>query len=505
MSEFNPWVSDLGNGNYKNPVLFADYSDPDVIRVDDTFYMTASSFNCTPGLPILKSKDLVNWVLIGHGIENVPNERFNDCQPGCGVWAPAMRYFNSNFFIVFPMPDEGLYVIETKNPVEGWSKPHLLLKGKGLIDPCPFWDDDGKAYVVHGYAFSRCGIKSKLNLIEVSPDLKTVLDNGKIIIDAMGKLPTLEGPKMFKKYDKYYISAPVGGVPQGCQMIFRSDSLWGPYEEKTILAQRGSRTNGPHQGAFVDDTEGKLWFIHFQDYQPWGRIVHLQPASWKDQWPIPGVDHDKNMVGRPVQEYNKPAGKFISAQVPADSDDFSTDKLGLQWQWNANHKNEWFEVGNNKLRLIPGVFDCKNFHLYQRILGQKLNAPYFKAVVNMEFNPVLDNEEAGICIVGMESARIGIRKIENKLSIVYTINDQIIITEEISTPKQMLFVEMNEGGFCRFGIKKENDNYYLGQGYQSVKGKWIGARFGLYCFGKDGSTSSAIYDSVDINKDSKEN
>lgn len=502
MNGTSSWVSDLGNGRYKNPVLFADYSDPDVIRVEDTFYMTSSSFNCTPGLPVLKSRDLVNWTIIGHGIKNIPRARYRECLPGCGVWAPAIRFNNGIFYIVFPMPDEGLYVIETKNPEEGWSDPRLLLEGKGLIDPCPFWDKNGKAYIIHAYAFSRCGIKSKLRLIEVSADLKTVLDEGRIIVDAMGRLPTLEGPKMFKFDGKYYISAPVGGVSQGWQMVFRSDSLFGPYEEKTVLAQRGSPVNGPHQGALIDDIEGNWWFIHFQDYQPWGRIVHLQPVFWENGWPLPGVEMDEKGVGKPVLEYKKPAtAQSLSTEafVPADSDNFTGKDLGLQWQWNANHSPDWFGISKGKLILYPDELGSRSFHLYTRILTQKINSPRFNALVTMDFSPETEGEEAGICIAGLESARIGIRKNGDQLTLAFSVNDQLVQKETLNKTHQHLFVEMDEGGVCRFGTVMDHRYFYLGPRFRAVEGRWIGARFGLYCYGSKDSKISAQFQSVMIN------
>ncbi len=159
---FQPWIPDLGDGAYKNPVIYADYSDPDVIRVGDEYYLIASSFNCTPGLPILVSRDLVNWSLIGHALENLPDPRYAQVQHGAGVWAPSIREHGGKFYIFAPTPDEGIYVLTAPHPRGPWSPPRMLLEGKGLIDPCPLWDEDGRAYLVHAYARSRAGIKDRL-------------------------------------------------------------------------------------------------------------------------------------------------------------------------------------------------------------------------------------------------------------------------------------------------------------------------------------------------------
>ena len=140
---------------FRNPILFADYSDPDVIRVGDTYYMTASSFNYTPGLPILVSKDLVNWELKNYALKNIGQERYSIPRHSEGVWAPAIRYHEGMFYIYYGMPDEGYYVVKTSDPFGEWDEPVCVLPGKGLIDSCPIWDDDGRAYIVHGYAKSR--------------------------------------------------------------------------------------------------------------------------------------------------------------------------------------------------------------------------------------------------------------------------------------------------------------------------------------------------------------
>lgn len=173
------WVSDLGNGTYKNPVLNADYSDADACRVGDDFYLTASSFDAVPGLPVLHSKDLVNWTLIGHALKRQPPfEHFSKNQHGNGVWAPAIRFHKGEFYIYYPDPDFGIYVVKAKDPKGEWSEPILVQGGQGLIDPCPLWDEDGKTYLVHGWAGSRAGIKSILTIKEMNAEGTKVLDKG---------------------------------------------------------------------------------------------------------------------------------------------------------------------------------------------------------------------------------------------------------------------------------------------------------------------------------------
>jgi len=138
-----PWIPDLENGNYKNPIIYADYSDPDIIKVGDEFFMTASSFNCVPALPILHSKDLVNWEIINYAIKRLPDKAFDLPQHGCGVWAPSIRYHDGYFYIFHGDPDRGIYMVRTNDIYGEWEPPVLKKEAKGWIDPCPLWDDDG--------------------------------------------------------------------------------------------------------------------------------------------------------------------------------------------------------------------------------------------------------------------------------------------------------------------------------------------------------------------------
>ncbi|HEY5807073.1 MAG TPA: family 43 glycosylhydrolase, partial [Povalibacter sp.] len=340
-----PWVADLGDGTYQNPILFADYSDPDAIRVGDDFYLTASSFLAAPGLPILHSKDLVNWTLVNHVFaQQPPVEHFSRPRHGQGVWAPAIRHHDGKYWIFYPDPDFGIYMTTATDPVGKWSAPLLIKPGKGLIDPCPFWDDDGQLYLIHGWAKSRAGISNLLTLYTLSADGTKVLDAGEVIIDA-NKLPdwrTLEGPKLYKRHGYYYVFAPAGGVATGYQAVFRSRNIRGPYENRIVLDQGNTTINGPHQGAWVDTASGEDWFLHFQDRGPFGRVVHLQPMEWNDDWPLMGTDPDKDGKGEPVLRHRKPdIGKTYPPAAPQTSDEFTAPTLGLQWQWNANPQADW--------------------------------------------------------------------------------------------------------------------------------------------------------------------
>ncbi|MBR6706805.1 MAG: glycoside hydrolase 43 family protein, partial [Clostridia bacterium] len=273
---------------YTNPILYGDYSDPDVVRVGEDFYMISSSFTYVPGLPVLHSRDLVHWELIGYAVRHLPFARYDKPAHKCGIWAPSLRYHNGTFYIYVCMPDEGLFAFTTKDPAGEW-ECHYVKDVTGWIDPCPLFDDDGRAWLVHGFAASRAGINNVLYVHKMSPDGLIVLDKGKMVYDGADHNDiTVEGPKAYKRDGMYWILCPAGSVKPGYQLALRAENIYGPYERRVVLGQGNTPINGPHQGGWVNDGRGKDWFIHFQDMDAYGRVTHLQPVDWSDGWPVMG-------------------------------------------------------------------------------------------------------------------------------------------------------------------------------------------------------------------------
>ena len=229
--------------NYRNPVLYMDYSDPDVIRVGEDYYMVASSFTYLPGVPLLHSRDLIHWEQLAWCVKKLPFARYDLPAHGCGTWAPAIRYHDGMFYVFIPLPDEGIFVTTAKNPAGPWSELHCIKQACGWIDPCPFWDDDGNAYMAHAYAKSRCGIKHRIDVCRMAPDASRLLDDGVEVFNNELMHPTMEGPKFYKRNGWYYIFAPAGGVGTGWQVALRSRSPLGPYEQKN----RSASGQCPHQ------------------------------------------------------------------------------------------------------------------------------------------------------------------------------------------------------------------------------------------------------------------
>jgi beta-xylosidase len=476
-----PWKPDCGDGTYRNPIIYVDYSDPDVVRVGNDFFMTASSFNCTPGLPILHSKDLVNWKIISHAVSNLPHPRYAQVQPGCGIWAPAIRFHAGKYWIFFPTPDEGIYMVTADHPAGQWSRAHLVLEGKGLIDPCPLWDDDGKAYLVHAYSRSRAGFRDILRVRSMSPDGLKILGDGQIVFHMPERHPVIEGPKFLKKDGWYYILAPAGGVENGWQVALRSRSIFGPYEDKIVLEQGSTSVNGPHQGALVDTADGKWWFVHFQDAGAYGRIVHLQPVQWRDDWPLMGSVNKKG-VCEPVSHYTKPCETENNRLISQTSDEFDSSKLGLQWQWHANHQSNWYSLAARKnwLRLYPQMAASVNRALLPNLLLQKFPARTFTAETLLHFSPQQAGEEAGLIITGASSASLAIERTDFGNQIVLRIDGVPQVTQANVPTVVRLRVTVKDGGLCKFSFADRNGFETFPLTFTARKGGWIGAKVGVY-------------------------
>jgi beta-xylosidase len=482
------WVPDLGNGNYKNPVLFADYSDPDIIRVKDDYYLVASSFNCMPGLPVLHSRDLVHWTIVGHVYDKLPFEKYDKPAHGEGSWAPSIRFHDGLFYVYFCTPFEGLFMATAENPAGSWQLEQVV-RVELWEDPCPLWDDDGNAYLVRSKL--RADI---LYLHRMTPDGKMLLDDGTIIYHDVNQQPTIEGPKFLKKDGYYYILAPAGGVPTGWQTVLRSKNIYGPYEDKIVLHQGNTTINGPHQGGIVETQKGEWWFMHFQDRGAYGRIVHLEPVQWQDGWPLMGIDLDNDGIGEPVGEYQKPdVGKSYPVATPQTSDEFDSAKLGLQWQWHANPQEKWFSLIENPgyLRLYSTQNLTQNGNLWfvPNLLLQKFPAPVFSAATEVTMKPDQLNEKAGLVVMGEKWAFVALSKTEQGLIVgMYTgtydrENDATELVEAVplKSAKCQLKVTVDKNGQCLFYYSLDGNKFNLiGKPFSATKGRWIGAKVGLF-------------------------
>jgi beta-xylosidase len=304
-----------GAQTYTNPILYADYSDPDVIRVGTDYYMVASSFHFSPGIPVLRSRDLVHWTIVGHVLPRLPFGPLYD-MPGphtltdkvsrpiggtkyaSGVWAPSIRYREGRFYVYWATPDEGVFMATASDPRGPWTAPVTVITGEGFEDPCPFWDENGTAWLIHG----KVGA-GPLILHRMSPDGTRVLDAGTVVAEDKDRLPVLEGPKLYRRAGWYYIFAPIGGVETGPQAVGRARQVEGPYEWRTVLVPGTTEVQGPHQGGYVETPSGEGWFVHFNSTGAFGRITYLEPVRWRDGWPVIGAPLADGMAGQPVASF----------------------------------------------------------------------------------------------------------------------------------------------------------------------------------------------------------
>lgn len=522
---------------YTNPIILCDYSDPDVIRVVNEFFMVASSFNFTPGLPILASKNLVNWKLINYAAENIPVARYGFPQNAQGIWAPSFSYHNGIYYIVVAFPDEGIFVSETDNILGDWTPLRLIYEARGFIDPFLFWDDDGQAYIIHAYAKSRCGFNSKLGLLKYDYERSFCEDNDQIIFDGTETQPTIEGPKVYKRHGFYYIFAPAGGVTDGWQTVLRSKSIYGPWEERIVLEEGKSEINGPHQGALVETPAGESWFIHFQERGIYGRIVHLEPVRWSCDWPLMGTSVKTGVFpGNPVKRFCSP--KFLFGRnyykIPARQIRAFED-ANLEWQWSGNHNEKFAEfVGRNgkdceSFKLNVLCFSdhfCRGFSVLwnsSNVLTQKIQYEnfYFMATLNLKDLPV--GGRTGMIFIGDEYASIAVERSEYGFDFVYLksknnylsddTRDEIEIYRtpmQLDSDSQPVKIRMDFISFSaysaaiQFSVKSSNfckkTFSWKSEYFSAENAHWVGGRFGLYAVTKKNAESkgSVLFTKVKI-------
>lgn len=499
--------ANLKGKEYVNPIIHADYSDPDVVASPDgkTFYMTASSFQSAPGLPILKSHDLVNWAIVNYALPDVPPVDYYRAEPrhGKGVWAPCIREHDGRYYIYWGDPDFGVYMVSTDDPEGAWSEPTLVIPGKGLIDPSPLWDKDGKVYLANGWAASRCGFNSVITLWELTPDGRKAVGTPRIIYDGNdGVNHTVEGPKFYRKGDWYYMFAPAGGVATGWQLVMRSRNIEGPYEAKIVMAQGKSDINGPHQGAWVTDSEGKDWFLHFQDKDLYGRLIHLNPMVWREDWPVIGNDADGDGCGDPVRRWTKPVGSVIQSALPLQH---SKDASAL-FQWHADYKPEYgFPLPEGMMRVYGHRTEAVDINLWDvpNLWLQKFPAEEFTVTsrVRVSAKSLSEGATSGIVVMGRDYARLGLLKKDDAFVLQYAVNHDADnggketekdITELKPTRVYAaglmpnlecdvwLRVTVKRDSKCTLSYSTDGSKYTDAGQFTARVGKWIGAKLGYY-------------------------
>lgn len=521
---------------FRNPVLPMDFSDPDVcVGGDGRFYMTSSSFGAVPGLPVLASDDLVNWQYVGHALEKHPFATTSPEHGNC-VWAPSIRYRadKGEYVIYWGDPDRGAYRVSAANPAGPWSEPRLVVPGKGIIDTCPLYDDDGRIYLVNAWASSRAGFNSVLTVRELDADETKAISSPIMVYDGLADCNyTAEGPKFYKRDGEYWLMFPAGGVSEGWQVAARAQSPYGPYRARTVMAQGASQINGPHQGGWVRSPDGHDWFLHFSDRDAYGRVVYLEPMEWlEDGWPVIGNDADGDGCGEPVAEWpvgGASDGDGSQAAQPQCDDEFDGVSPGPQWHWLGKDNNfaGWCTpYGFYRQYSTPyGHTEKKSsFSSADVVRGNTWNCPglMVQKFPSFEFTATMKARvgareplaESGIVVQGLDYARLGLRSADNTMfEVVYTEcfgadrgngEESIVIAsipadvidmgqrsafaknvwfrlqvQQTLTPGKRLRAFAN----CTFSYSFDGYDWIAVNAkkpFRAREGKWIGATFGLF-------------------------
>lgn len=479
---------DQGNGCYANPILPSDYSDPDVIRVGDTFYMVASDFHFM-GMQILSSRDLVNWKVLTQLYNRLDEPGWNENKHYAGgSWAPSIRWHAGRFWVYFCTPDEGLFMTTAERPEGPWAPLTCVRRIAKWEDPCPFWDTDGRAYL--GHSVHGAG---PIIVHRMSEDGTRLLDEGVTVYRG----PVAEGTKFYHRDGWYYLCIPEGGVSQGWQTCLRARSVYGPYERRVVLERGSTSINGPHQGALVDTPDGTWWFLHFQQCSPLGRIVHLQPVTWQDGWPFIGQDPDGNGIGEPVATWRKP----VLTATPANdsiqvSDPFSGSRLSPIWQWNHNPDNAAWSLTERPGMLTLHAGKSSHFKGARNTLTQKLMGYRTRATVTMDISRMSDGQRTGMAVMGRINHLAGVMRQGRQIYLYEESNDTILWQKPYRGSRLTVFLDADtRANAFRFGFLRGQEVVpFPARTFPMQDGFWKGARYALYCYNTKQARGLARFD-----------
>ncbi len=419
----NAQQSDNGDGTYTNPVIAADFPDPDVILVDDVYYMVTTTMFVFPGVTILKSRDLVNWEYCCNAL---PRFDFSPCYDleACnryshGQWATSIKYNNGNFYLLFITLDEGGFLCTAPKAEGPWKIRKLT---KGFYDPGLFFDDNGKIYVTHGYG--------NIYITELGEDFAPVSKDSLVFTgDIRGGL---EGMHVYKINSHYYLYGTYGGV-DGIQVALRSKNIFGPYEQKVVIRDTTKGvTFGIHQGALIKTQTGEWWTMLFVDSGPFGRFPSLQPVTWIDGWPMVGID------GKGVITHKKPdVGKDYPIYILPTSDEFESNELEMQWGWNHNPEPNYWSLTQRPgyMRLKTGKV-VSNLREARNTLTQRPFANYDQTIptigiIKLEVDHMKEGDIAGLAVFQEPYAYIAVKQINGSKQLIMVNNGETIASVPI--------------------------------------------------------------------------
>lgn len=482
--DWKTW-GDQGDGTYVNPVLPGDYSDIDCIRVGDDYYAVSSTFQYSPGFVILHSKDLVNWRILGHVVDNISTisadmnwDRMN--RYGRGVWAGAIRYHENKFWVYFGDPDEGYFMSTAEKPEGPWEPLHRLMAEKGWDDGCPFWDDNGEAYFI-GTNFSD---GYKIHLFRLSPDGRNLVKGSdKVIYQSKGS----EANKLYKINGVYYHFFSEVRDSGRAIMMERSTNIWGPYEGPRQLSYVQREFHEPNQGGIVQSANGEWYFLTHHGSGDWsGRVMSLLPVCWIDGWPIigkPGPD----TIGQMVWSGSKPVktGKIVT---PQSSDDFEEPVLAPQWEWNYQPRAEkwsltertgWLRLHSFRPLESNNLLKAGNT-LTQRSYRTMTN----EVIVKLDLSGMVDGQRAGLAHFGSPLySTIGVTCKANRKVLEFTHTGAATEGPLITGDHLWLKSAWGLDGCSKYYYSLDGKSFIsFGQPYQLAWGAYRGDRLAIYCY-----------------------
>lgn len=511
---------DLGNGLFRNPVIPSDYSDPDVIRVGEDYYAIASTFCFSPGMIVIHSKDLVNWEIINHVVDDIsflnPELGWSEMKGYYnGVWAGSLRLHNGKFYCHFATPRGGWFVATTTDIRGKWEVKAMKdsngreLRGRGWDDVCPLWDDDGQAYIIasnfgkywfpHIYKMSPDGTQLLDGVIDSNCDVTKNID----IIGGYVVKPyrTAEANKLYKWNGMYYIYfsevREIHGNKVRVPVMRRSKSIYGPYEEQLLMHSQGKNIDKePNQGTIIDTEDGKWYFVtHHGTGDFDGRVLSVLPVEWRDGWPHIGKDTDNDGVGEMVWKLNRPVSKVYKGKIQT-SDYFDSQILGHQWEFNHQPKEGKWSLNEHKgyLRLYAfGQLRKGDFFSTGNVVSQRyIRWGKGEAVTRIDIKGMTDGQVAGLSHFngGKDYACISVSKNGSNLSIVYKSkngkNDELTVNlGNISSKQRTIWLktEIDFSGIAVFYWSTNGKKYNLcNEEYLLKWGNYRGSRIGIFTY-----------------------
>lgn len=494
-AQMNGNWGDQGNGTYLNPVLPSDYSDLDAIRVGEDYYAISSTMQFSPGMIVLHSKDLVNWKIISHVVDDLTRispqlnwDRMN-CY-GKGIWAGSIRYYKNKFWVYFGTPDDGFFMSSATDPAGPWEPLHQLWKVKGWDDCCSFCDDNGQLYfIATNFALdSKTNRKYNIHLFKMTVDGKSLIMESDSIIH---QSPGSEANKLYKINGLYYHYFSEVKTEGRVIMMERSKNIYGPWEIRQLNHVDGSIDKEPNQGGLLQVPSGKWYFFTHHGTGDWeGRAASLLPVHWIDGWPIigeVGADTIGCMVWKGMKPISYKKKFFIQS-----SDDFNSKKLNVQWEWNYQSRADKWSLTEHKgfLRLYAFQPICSGdqkdiiLRAGNTITQRSMRTSSSVATVKIDISHMVDGQFAGLTHFSTTSNSLfGVRQENGIRSLVYSVNSNDTSGIAVTGTFIWLSSTWDVNGISRYAFSTDGRYYQsFGSAYQLTWGSYRGDRIGIFNF-----------------------